>query len=152
MRFEDTLNETVGTIERPLPIPQGSYVMAIKGPGTVLPELRANRWQVLSFPVRIVSPCDDVDPDALEKFGNVTSAFLRKDFMLDTDPAEKSRAQMTLAEVDKFLSVLGMNGMPQKQALAECVGAEFIGTISWRQDKNDAELYYPEIRAFAPVE
>lgn len=153
MRFQDTLNDTVSDFQRPANLPQGNYILQVTGPHTQRVGGADDRWETLSFPCRPVEPTDDVDTDSLAEYGDITKTLLTKDFILDTTGSERDMDAVKF-QVKTFLTNCGVDleGKTLKQALAEVVGARFLATISWQQNKNDPEQYFVRVGRTAPVE
>lgn len=153
MRFQDTLDKTVDSFERPALLPQGDYVFQVSKSYVERFVGENDRYQILSFPCRPVEPLDSVDPDDLKKFGgDIAKSFMSKEFMLDTEGDDNAGKEF-LSNVRRFLEHCGVEPeLTLKQALAAVVGAKFIGKCQWQADKNDSELFRARIGRTAPVE
>lgn len=149
MNFADVANKKMDEIERPPLPPVGTYRWRI----TKLPEQtevgKDNEWDVVNFYVQAVEALDNVDMDDYK--GEVSGILNRVSFMFDKN--DEAKFEQTLFRLRTFLEKhLGITAESVTEALNDSVGAEFLGDIAWRQDKNDEEMFYAEIRKTAPVE
>jgi hypothetical protein len=153
MRFQDTLNETVSDFKRPVNLPQGTYIFQVSGPHSAQTRGENDRYEVIAFPCRPVEPTEDVDADALAEYGDITKTLTNKEFMLDTEGSERD-VDVFKFGLKSFLEHCGVETEDKtlKQAMAEIVGAKFLCTVRWQQDKNDAENYFVRLGKTAPLE
>lgn len=149
LNFAEVANKKVAEIERPPLPPVGTYRWRINK----LPEQASvgkdNQWDVVNFNVQAVEALDNVDMEDYK--GEVSGIFNRVSFMFDTQ--DEAKFEQTLFRLKTFLEKhLGLSAETVTEALNDSVGAEFLGDIKWRQDKNDEEMFYAEIGKTAPVE
>lgn len=154
--FADALDRSMETIKRPPPAPLGNYVARVaQMPGETRKTAGKDgqTYEILSFPMELIEPMDDVDTDDLEAFGKVAGTRVRNDFMFNTTPGEEGKFEGTLNRLKSFLGHLGLDADrgTLKEAIAESVNAQCLVQISHRQDPNDAEVFYHEIARTAPL-
>ena len=148
-RFSDALDRKAEDIRRPPPLPIGHYVMQVTKVPDAPEEMNSSKgtYEKLIIPVSVVSPMDDVDPDELSAYGNVTGAPLRLDFIFNCDPAEEAKFEGTLNRLKEFISKAGVDIEEGQlgQWLTELPSAQFIGEVRHRPDPNDPNIVYSEI-------
>lgn len=149
LNFADVANKRVDEIERPPLPPVGTYRWRI----TKLPEQtkvgQDDQWDVVNFTVQAIEALDNVDMDDYK--GEVTGIVNRLSFMFDT--TDEAKFEQTLFRLKTFLEKhLGLTSETVTEALNDSQGAEFLGDIRHRQDKNDPELFYAEISKTAPLD
>lgn len=151
MDFLSALDTKVDDIEKPLDPPQGTYLWKVdKAP--IQSRTKSDEWDIVEFPLRALSADEDVDPDDLEAFGDVTGIMGRNSFMFPTDPAKDNDRKKTLHQMKKFLTEtlrIDGEGMTMKELLAASVGAQCYGILSWRQV--DEEVYV-DVKRFTPAD
>lgn len=141
--FASILDMPTSEIERPKPLPTGTYTFSIQG---LYKEDKSTKKQTpyIEFTCKPVAAGDDVDQDALKEMGGLgdktfrhtfylteNSAFRLKDFLLD---------DLKLEEQDNL-----------RQMLADTPNCQFLGTIKHRPSE-DGKAVFAEIGSTAPVE
>lgn len=139
MDFSSLLSTRADDIEKPLPLPIGTYVWKVNKPHRET-EMARGEYKVIEIPIVPVMPheaSDDVDPDALEAFGSLNQAANSLRYMFPTDPAKQGDVERTLYNLKKFLvdvlCVEAEEGATIKELLALGVGCEFAAQASHRQ-------------------
>ncbi|NJL70377.1 MAG: hypothetical protein HC888_01605 [Candidatus Competibacteraceae bacterium] len=150
-KFSDALDRSMDDIKRPPPLPIGNYIFRIVKMPEAPREIEGKTFEILKFPIAVVSAMDDVDPDELAEFGKVEGAPLSLDFIFNTDPSEERAYEMTLNRLKDFLARAGVEGATLKEQIARCANAQFMGEVSHRADPNDANNVYPEVRRTAAL-
>ena len=150
-KFADALDRSMEDITRPPPLPIGNYIFRIAKVPEAPKEIQGKTFEILKFPVAVVSALDDVDADDLTAFGKIEGATLSMDFIFNTDPAEERAFEMTLNRLKDFLARAGVEGDTVKEQIARSANAQFIGEVGHRPDPNDASNVYAEIRKTAAV-
>lgn len=153
MNFRDALKTKLEDIPAAPLAPAGTYRFRIsKQP--VVTDISDGKYEQLSFPCVAVEALT-VDPDELAKFGSVNAINNSVRFMMTKDPNDEERVRndQTIDRLRNF--VMKHLGMDSKLELGEAIdssaGAEFIGEISHRIDKQDPEKIYAEIRRTSPL-
>jgi hypothetical protein len=157
MNFLDALNTKIGEIEKPPLLPRGTYVWKVSKthkettPGK-------GEWNIVEIPVVPVMPydnADDVDPDELSAFGQLTQGANAIRFMFPTDPEKDVDRQKTLWGLRRFLidtlKVEGDDDSTIKEMLAKMVGAEFIAQASHRPDPERNDVFC-DVKNWAPLD
>jgi len=151
-KFSEALDRAVEDIKRPPPLPLGNYIFRVTKMPDPPREVQGQEAEILTISVAVVQPMEDVDPDALEEFGNVVGSPARVEFYFNTAPDEQTRFEQTLNRLKIFLESCGVDTSGSlKEALSQIANAQFVGEIGHRSDKNDHEIQYAEIRKTAPV-
>lgn len=141
--FADLLNRTVGTVEKPKPLPVGSYYCVIKG--RELGESSQRKTPYVRFIFGVIQPGEDVDPTLLAEIPNGGAGKeIREDFYLTPE------AEWRLH--DFLTNVMGMQGMTTAQAVDGVVGRQVKLIIKHEMDKTDTSRIYTRVSAFQRVE
>lgn len=147
--FNDILNQTIESVERPALPPTGHYVMVI----SAVPRMDSrDKWDIIDFPLKGVRADDDVDPDLMKEYGAATSVTARQSFMFDKEDA--ASFDQTRFRLKKFLEdTLGIDpALTMKEALNAAVNKQVLVEINYRPDKNDPSILYTNVKSVAAVE
>jgi hypothetical protein len=150
MNFADVATKKAADIEKPPLPPVGTYKWRI----TKVPETRKSadeKWEFLTVNCRAVEALDDVDTD--EWKGDISNIMLSKQFIFNTE--DDAEFEKTLYNVRTFFEKhvkCAEEDDTVGQMLQNSINSEFLGTVGWRQDKNDDENFFAEIKRTAPVE
>lgn len=142
--FDALLSKNADDIERPVPVPQGSYVF------TVLKHKFDNSTKkgtpYVEFECQATAPLDDVDEEELREYGDLgqKQPKLRNTFYLTED---------ALFRLTDFLEHLGLDtaGRTLAELIPESAAGEFIGNVGHRMSE-DGSATYAELNATSPVE
>lgn len=149
MNFASIANKKIEEVERPPLPPIGTYRWKI----LKLPEQSKSsdeKWEIVNFAVRAVEALDDVDVDSYP--GKIDGILQSVRFMFNVeDEAEFEKSLFRLRTfLEKHVKCADAE-MTIAQALNASVGQEFLGTIAWRQDKQDEETFHANIGKTAPL-
>lgn len=150
MNFASIANKKIEDVERPPLPPVGTYRWKI----LKLPEQSKSsdeKWEIVNFAVRAVEALDDVDATAYP--GKIDGIMQSVRFMFNAE--DEAEFEKSLFRLRTFLEKhvkCADEGMTIAQALNASVGQEFLGTIAWRQDKNDEETFHANISRTAPLD
>lgn len=149
--FRNVASKKLEDIQRPKNAPIGSYLWSI----TKIPAietLKGDQWDVVDFQLKCVSAVN-VDPDALADWGgDLTKLKLRHRFMFSkTDPVEQDKSIWRLRDFLENHVKCATPDMDLNQAMNASVNGQFVGDITWSQDKTDETLYHMNIGKTAPV-
>ena len=149
MNFTDSLDRQMEEVQRPINPPTGNYIWQIdKHPEIDTFTSRAgDEYERITFNVTCVEPCDDVDPDELEEYGNVAGFRSRKSFMLSTAEDKAKEAEGTIFNTKRFLEHAGVDveSGTLGEAFASSVGGRFRGELKHRPSTDDPEVVFVEI-------
>lgn len=156
MDFMSILNTRAGEIEKPMPLPVGTYVWKVNK-AHKQSQTGQGAWDVIEFPivaVRVDEDADDIDADDLEKFGNLNQAVNRISFMFSTDSANAAERARTAHNLKQFLlNTLRVDGSEDstiKELLAAAIGCEFRAQASHRTAP-DGENVYVDVKNWMPL-
>lgn len=149
--FKSIANKKIDAIEKPPLPPVGDYRWQV----TKIPEVREvtsdkGAWDAVEFQVRAVEALDNVDMSDYK--GKVEGITNRVSFMLDKN--DEVNFERTLFRLKQFLQVhLGVadDSMALNEALNASMGAQFIGTLRWDEDKRNAGEFNANISKTAPL-
>lgn len=151
--FDDILDKTLESVERPPLAPIGEYIFQV----TKLPEPRdldspKGSWKVVEFPMQAVRPTDSVDPDMMAAYGEAKNIRVRNTFMFDKN--DEAASAQTEFRLKTFLQDhLGIpSNMSLKEALNASVNKQCIGTLRYRADANSPDIQYHDLGKTAPLE
>lgn len=138
-------NTKLDDIEKPKPLPAGSYIAAVGA--HKLGESSKKGTPYIEYEFKIESALDDVDPDELEDFGDITKKTLRGQFYL---------TESALFMLKDFLTVHVEDvEMPEGAALDEVIGLVEGYTVGVRvkgdTNEQDEPVSYFD-RTFCPSE
>jgi hypothetical protein len=156
MNFTDSLDRRLEDVKRPPVLPVGHYVCAVfKHPD--LEDFESKKTGVtfdrVTFTMSVLSPHDDVDPDELAAFGNVSGGKLRHTYLFSRDEDDKANYDRSMYNLKRFLSEhLGLgDDMALNEALAASVGAQCLVEVKHRADPLNPEIVYDEAGRTAPL-
>jgi hypothetical protein len=159
MNFTDLLNESTNSenFEKPIPAPIGTYTFQV----SEAPSMRdgqskdGDALKFVSFPIRAVDAHDDIEPEDLEEFGDITKIMTRVDFIFNESSDDDNARKMSIQRLLKFLEACGLNtsdGRTLGELMSDTPNAQFMGKLTHRADKDDPEIVYPEVRKYFPLE
>lgn len=150
INFADVASKKMDEVERPPLPPVGTYRWQI----TKLPEQTTSgngEWDIVNVSVRAVEALDDVDIDDYK--GEIANIMQSVRFMFNKQ--DEVEFEKSLFRFRTFLEKHVRCAEPDMsiaQAMNASVGQQFLGTIAWRQDKEDAELFHANIARTAPLD
>jgi hypothetical protein len=147
--FNNILNETIETVERPPIPPGGHYLMVVNA----VPKITdREQYQIVDVFLKGVSAGDDVDPDLLKEYGKVDSVTARRSFIFNKE--DNAAFQQTKFRLETFLfDHLGIElGVSLKEALNASVNKKVLVEIGARPDKEDPTVLYTDVKSTAKAE
>lgn len=110
-------------------------------------------WESIEFQCRGVAPTADVDSDAAREYGDPGKIMQRVSFMFDKN--DEVAFTQTENQLKRFLKDHVKcwpenSDMTLNEAMAAAVNGEFVGTIVWKADKNDSDIFHANISKTAP--
>ncbi|HEX9613651.1 MAG TPA: hypothetical protein VGA05_08555 [Candidatus Bathyarchaeia archaeon] len=139
--FQDILDRQSSEIERPKPLPTGTYECVVKG----LPRFdKSSKKQTdfVEFTLQPTGTLDDVDQEALDEMGGFASRTIKATFYLTEDAAWRLK---------KFLVDLGIDeSQTLRQMIDEAPGSSVLATIKHRASE-DGQSIFGEIGGTAKV-
>jgi hypothetical protein len=152
LNFNEIATERLGDIERPPLPPAGTYVFQVTKLAEVI-TTKDEAWDMVTFPMKAVAPTDDVDPGELESFGKLDNVRIGHRFIFDKNDQvsfDKTKYQLRRF-LEEHLKCADEN-TSLKEAMNNAVGQQCLGTVIWKADKEDKELFHANIGRTAPVE
>jgi hypothetical protein len=149
LNFADVASKPMAEVERPPLPPVGTYRWRI----TKLPEMsttQSGEWDIVQVSVQAVEALDDVETDDYP--GDIHN--IRQSLRFMFNKQDEAEFEKSLFRFRTFLEkhVKVSDGLTISQAMNEAVNGEFLGSIAWKQDKDDPDLFYANIGRTAPVE
>lgn len=148
LNFADVAKQKLNEIERPPLPPTGEYRFQIPK----LPDMRTSddgKWDFCTFNVKAL---EAVTADLSDYAGDVTNILQRVQFMFNKE--DETEFKRTLFNLRRFLEDHVQCADPSDdlmQAINKSVNQQFLGTITWKPDKNDPEIQYANITRTAPL-
>lgn len=146
--------ESTGKVDRPKPVPQGSYLAKVVG----MPERGTSEKKgtpFVRFSAELIEAQDDVDEDDLTEWCKRIDGTSRT---LKGTPAPRNGLTFyttpdAIWRLDKFYEDLGINekGKTRNEISEDAVGQEFIININ-HTTSDDGEATYANVKSTAPVE
>ena len=150
--FESVLDVPASDIERPKPLPVGSYLCLVQGQPRI-DKSRKKQTEFSEFTLKMLQALDDVDLEALE--GCLTSPSGDKKLLQDcTIKVTFYHTENSIYRLKEFLEHCGVEikkGMSLRQLIAETPGCEVIAHLS-HEASEDGEAIYARVRSTEPVE
>ena len=153
MSFRDALKVEAGTVERPPILPMGYYRASVKEASISEKSFESGPVEILTVKFNVIEADETVDADALEAFGSLENCVRGLDFIypLEGDPAQQKRVMYRIQQF--LMNHLGLEEYSDMlEAIATNVGAECLIQIGHRQDKNDSEVFYDQIKSTAALD
>lgn len=150
LNFADVASKKVSEIERPPLPPVGTYRWSITGLPTTT-TTADDKWDILTVPLRATEAMDDVN--MTDYNGEVTGIVNSKRFMFNKQ--DEAEFEKTLFQVRTFFEKhvkCADEGDTIAQMLNNSVNQQVLGTIAWKQDKNDPEVFHANVARTAPLE
>jgi len=150
LNFNDVLSKGAADVEKPALPPVGTYRFRIsKVPEQT--ESGSGEWDIVNFQVQAVEALDNVDVDDYK--GEISNIRLRKSFLFNKgDEAEFNR---TFYNLKTFLAN-HVKCWPDDISLAEALnasnGQEFLGDVTWAEDKREPGEFQANIGRTAPLD
>lgn len=149
--FRQVAAKKLEDIERPKNPPVGDYLWAITKVPTI-ETLPGDQWDVVDFNLKCLAPVN-VDPDSLREWGgDLTKLRQRHRFMFSkTDPIEQEKSLWRIRDFLENHVKCATPEMSISEALNAAVNGQFVGAITWQQDKKDESVFHANIGKTAPV-
>lgn len=150
--FTSVLDKPAEMLEAPKPIPVGTYIALIAGPETYS-KVGANQTDMVSWPIKLIAPQDDVDMTALNE------ALSQKDGTMKSLGDIKMKFDQFLTEASAFMvrdflqNTLGIDpaGKTLRQMISEALGKQMLVTIKHGLTKGDNPRVFAQISDTAKV-
>ena len=132
--FSDILDRPATDFERPKPLPQGTYVMMVKG----LPRFdKSSKKQTpfVEFTCDVIAAGEDVDTDALAEMGGIAGKQMRATFYTTEEATYRLR---------EFLTHLGLDEGEYgslRQMIEDAPGKQFLGTIIHEASQDGQNIF-----------
>ena len=143
--FSDILNKSADTIERPRPMPVGTYACVVQGlPEYAIRNTKNGDSQTVAYKIKPLIPQPDVDQSQLAEFGGVGAAPVQTlTFWLGTNDDEIDK---NFYRVKDFVEHCGMpvTGVTRKQMLESVANAQ-VGIVVKHRPAPDGSAVYTEI-------
>jgi hypothetical protein len=154
MNFNDVLNKKAADIEAPPLLPAGTYTMKVaKVPSMDTKTTDKGSWDIIEFTLLPVSAQEDVDQEALAKYGPFGPASAQRlSFMFNKE--DQVAFDRTLFNLKRFLldhlQIGGDDNSSVKELMDQTVGQQCDAFIRWEPDRNNPETIYARISKTAP--
>jgi len=139
--FMDALNRKADDIEKPKPLPVGTYIGTVAGPAEIK-EIGQNNTPAAIFQFNILSADADVDTEALTHAGGCQGKRLRQTFFLTEDALYRLK--------DFLVEICGIeaSGRTVGEMLPDAVNRMVKMTVKHRPSPDGTQIY-AEIGGFA---
>lgn len=141
--FQSILDRPSTDIERPKPMPVGTYVVVVQGQPK-FDKSTKKQTDYVEFTFKFLEALDDVDTDALDAVGGIKDKTIRNTYYLTEQAAFRL--------VD-FLDHVGAGDedMSLGQRIPEAVGKQCLATISHRASE-DGQAVFAQVKSTAPIQ
>ena len=153
--FTSVLGKAVDDVVPPPRLPTGTYRWV--GTKVQFPAPRSgSEWARIVFICQCVEAGDDVDPEMLAEFGDLSSAKNNVTFLFPTGENEEHGRQASEVRMLTFLrDHCGIEVSGTGIMLQEYVDAyphsQFFGEIEWQPNEDNPEVPYVRITGTAPL-
>jgi hypothetical protein len=138
--FASILDTRSGDIERPKPLPAGSYICLVVGQPRS--DKASTGTEFLEFTFKILQPLEDVDEDAFKEMKGIGKTFTNRYYV--TEEA-KWRLKAFLDDC-----AVGDDDMSLAERIAEINGSKVIATLG-HTSTQDGSGVFARVRSTAPV-
>mgnify|MGYP003624040431 CR=1 FL=1 len=130
--FNELLDTNMDDIERPKPLPPGTYFGTVKE--YTFDESSQNKTPYVRYIIVNLEPGEDVDRDALREIPDVYDRTVRRDFFL---------TQNAKYRLKEFIASTGMkvDGRSLRQCIADSVNCRVIVQITQVTSRDGKEIY-----------
>lgn len=143
--FTALLEKPMDEIEKPKPLPVGSYLATI-GQHKFDKAKNEKQTPFVSFPLMLNEPLPDVDADALAaSLGKkqLTEVQMKVDQYLTDDAVWRLKEMLENAGVE--------SGLPLGEAIQQAIGRQIVIVIGHTPSKKDASVVYANVDSTAKV-
>ena len=131
--FSDLLDKPLDEVERPKPLPQGSYLCVVKG----LPrqdKSRQKQTPFLEFLLQPVQALEDVDQDELEEMGGLENKTIKATYYITED---------AMWRLKKFFEDCGIEtaGKTSMQSAEETVNKSVIAVLRHEASQDGTAVF-----------
>ena len=149
MRLSEMLDRKTEEIKRPPLLPTGSYEATVVG-HPELDDIQGKDGTVydkVTFKCQVTAPIE-VDEEDLAEYGSVAKAPFRVEYLVNTDPDEEQKRESAVFRIKLFLEACGAvsEDMTLQEGFAAVSGCSFGVDIGHRQDPNDSERMFLDVR------
>jgi hypothetical protein len=141
--FASILDESPTEVVRPKPVPEGTYLVVVgqyeEGKSS---QKKTPFWK---FPLRPLSPLDDVDVEALAEVGGLEGKNLSATFYLTPD---------AIFMFDDFFANCGgdlNDGLSRRMRASEVTNCQVLAVVKHRLSEDNTQTF-AEVRRFAPAD
>lgn len=123
-------------------VPVGTYLGVVDTAPKIGP-LGKNKSDAVVHQIKIMSPGDDVDPDALREYGNITGEKIPFTIWLTPmDESDKAKSIVLNRVKEFYVDTLGLDpSISIKEMIATAAGHQLYVTIRHRPDENGKRIY-----------
>ncbi len=140
--FSDILNTKTDDIERPKPLPVGTYLGIVSGAPEIAP-IGQKATLAAKYQIKLLAPQEDVDRDALSEMGGIGERSVSLTLFLTADAAWRAKEFLENCGIDTSGKTLG-------ETLTEAPGRQIYVKLKHRPSPDGTQLY-TEIQSTAKV-
>lgn len=151
-QFSDILDKPATEIDRPKPLPTGTYIWTVQGLPRHDKDKAGNQYEFVEFTVKPSSAMDDVDEEALKEWATRADGTMRA--LSDFSARLKFyKTADSIYRLQEFFPHLGIDveGKSARQCIDETPNCQFVGSIVHTPSKDGTSIY-ANIGKTAPVE
>ncbi len=142
--FASVLDMPAQDIERPKPIPVGSYVCVVQGQPK-FDKSTKKQTEYVEFTLKLLEAMDDVDEDALKEAGGIKDKTMRNTYYL---------TEGAIWRLKDFLGHCGIDtdtDASLRQLIDEAPGKQVVANIA-HQASNDGSSVFAQVKNTSTVE
>ncbi len=142
--FSSVLDTPAGDIERPKPLPVGSYVCVVQGQPRIDKSTK-KQTEFVEYTLKLLEALDDVDDEALKDIGGIKDKTTRITFYL---------TENSIFRLKEFLEHCGIEMEDKgslRQYIGEATGQQVVAHIV-HEASQDGDAVYARVKNTTPVE
>lgn len=142
--FSSVLDMPADSVERPKPLPVGSYVCIVQGQPRI--DKSAKKGTEFSeFTLKLLEPLDDVDEDALKEYGGIKDKTTKVTFY---------HTENSIYRLKEFIEHCGVEieeGVSLRQLIGEVTGQQVVAHVA-HEASDDGQMIFARVKSTAAVE
>jgi hypothetical protein len=142
--FQSILDEAPSEVDRPKPLPTGTYLTTVQGP-VVYDKSSRKQTPYVQFTLRVIGAMDDVDAEELNEMGGFEGKTIRATFYTTED---------AIYRLDEFHEHCGIDltdGHSRRTRNDEVINSHVLASIRHRTSDDGTQIF-AELGRTAPAE
>ena len=152
--FAELAKMKLSDIQRPENPPMGTYIVTVKGPGTIREFTSGDvEYEAVDFKCVGVQALHTDDDELLERVGGPKAVVVTQTFMFNKAEEEAASREKSMYSMRRIFEVLGFD---EEQSISECMamagGRNFTAEINYRPDTRNEGQFYLNLKSYSAIE